>query len=69
MGQAQPCQEQHGSGLTAWIQLNCLWTVVGCFRSCLQKWRMAPSAACECGTDEQPLDYVVLNARPDGSGR
>jgi len=33
---------------TGWIRLNRLRTGVGRFRSCLQKWAMVPSAACEC---------------------
>jgi len=30
------------------------------FRSCLYKWGMASSAACECGA-EQTVDHVVLH--------
>jgi len=51
---------------------------VGRFRSCLYKWGMASSAACECGA-EQTVDHVVLHCpmhrppprttRLDGSGR
>ena len=44
----------------AWVQLNCLCTSVGRFHSCLYKWGMASSAACECGTEEQTVDHVVL---------
>ena len=33
----------------AWVRLNCLRTGVGRFHSCLHKWGMAPSAACEFG--------------------
>jgi len=43
----------------AWIWLNRLRTGVGRFRSCLYKWGMASSAACECGA-EQTVDHVVL---------
>ena len=45
---------------TAWVQLNRLRTGVGRFRSCLHKWSMASSAACECGAEEQTVDHVVL---------
>jgi len=71
----------HTPGMTlprrAWVWLNCLRTGVGRFRSCLYKWGMASSAACECGA-EQTVDHVVLHwpiidlprtTRPDGSGR
>ena len=54
----------HTSGMTlprrAWVRLNRLRTGVGCFRSCLYKWEMASSAACECGA-EQTVDHVVLH--------
>jgi len=45
----------------AWVQLNRLRAGVGRFRSCLYKWGMASSAACEseCGA-EQTVDHVVL---------
>jgi len=36
----------------AWVRLNRLRTGVGRFRSCLYKWSMASSAACECGAEE-----------------
>ena len=45
---------------TAWVRHNRLRTGVGRFRSCLYKWGMASSAACECGTEEQTADHVVL---------
>jgi len=52
----------HPPGMTlsrrAWVRLNRLRTVVGHFRSCLYKWGMASSAACECGAEEQTVDYV-----------
>jgi len=63
----------------AWVRLNRLRTAVVRLRSCLLKWGMASSAACECGAEEQTIDHVVLQclihqpprwtARPDGSGR
>jgi len=43
----------------ACVRLNRLRTGVGRFRSCLYKWGMASSAACECGA-EQTVDHVVL---------
>jgi len=45
---------------TAWVKLNRLRTGVGRFRSCLYKWGMVSSAACECGAEEQTVDHVVL---------
>ena len=44
----------------AWVLLKRLRTGVGHFRSCLHKWGMAPSAACEYGAEEQTVDHVVL---------
>ena len=44
----------------AWVRLNRLRTGVGRFRSYLYKWRVASSAACECGAEEQIVDHVVL---------
>ena len=45
---------------TAWVWLNRLLTDVGRFRSCLYKWGKARSAACECDSEEQTVDHVVL---------
>ena len=63
----------------AWVRMNRLRTGVGRFRSCLYKWGMASSEACECGAKEQTVYHVVLQCpiyRPppwtewlDGSGR
>jgi len=47
----------------AWVRLNRLRTGVECLRFCLYKWGMASSAACECGTEEQTVDHVVLQCR------
>jgi len=44
----------------AWVRLNFLRAGVGRLRSCLCKWCMASSAACECGAEEQIVDHVVL---------
>jgi len=44
----------------AWVRLNRLRTGVGRFCSCLCKWGMASSAACDCGAEEQTVDHVVL---------
>jgi len=43
-----------------WVRLNHLCTGVGRFRSCLYKWGMASSAACQCGAEEQTVGNVVL---------
>ena len=46
-------QDSASTGATlprrAWVRLNRLRTGVGRFRSCLYKWSMASSAACESG--------------------
>ena len=34
---------------TAWVKLNRLCNVVGCFNSFMHKWGLALSAKCECG--------------------
>jgi len=44
----------------AWVRLNRLHTGVGRFRSCLYKWVMSSSAACECDAEEQTVGHVVL---------
>jgi len=44
----------------AWVRVNRLRTSVGRFRSCLYKWGMASSVACECGAEEQTVDHGVL---------
>ena len=59
-----PDTGKHPPGMTlprrAWVQLNRLRTGVGRFHSCLYKWGMSSSAACECGAEEQTVDHVVL---------
>ena len=45
---------------TAGVRLNRLRTGVRHFCSCLYKWGMACSAACECGAEEQTVNQVVL---------
>ena len=45
---------------TVWVRLNQLCTGVGCLRSCLHNWGMAPSAACERGAEEQTVDHFGL---------
>jgi len=64
---------------TVWVLLNRLRTGVVRFRSCLHKWDMTPSAACECGVVDQTIGHVILHCPthrpphglhgPDGSGR
>ena len=59
-----PRHRPHPPGMAlprrAWVRLNRLRTGVGLSRSCLPKWDMVPSAACECGAEEQTFEYVVL---------
>jgi len=43
---------------TACVRFNYLRTGIGCFRSCLHKWDMAASAACECVAKNQTTDHV-----------
>ena len=54
----------HPPGMTlprrVWVRINRLRTGVGRFRSCLYKWDMASSAACECGAEKQTVGHVVL---------
>ena len=53
----------HLLGMTlqrAWVWVNRLPTSVGRFQSCLYKWGMASSAACECGAEEQTVNNVIL---------
>ena len=54
----------------AWVRLNRLRTGVGLFRSTMHKWGMAPTAACECGAEEQTADHVIATcptySYPDG---
>jgi len=44
----------------AWVRVNRLRTSAGRFCSCLYKWGMASSAACECGAEEQTVNPVVV---------
>ena len=44
---------------TALFRLDRLRTGVGRFRSCLHKWGMTPSVACECGAEQQTVDHVL----------
>ena len=52
----------------AWVRLNHLRTSVGRSRSCLQKWGVAPSAACERGIEEQTDEHVVLHCHRPSHG-
>jgi len=45
---------------TAWVRFNHLRTGVRRFRSCLHKWSMASSAACEWAAEEQTAHFLVL---------
>ena len=44
----------------AWVRLNRLRTGVGRFHSSMHRWGLAPSAACECGAEEQTADHIIL---------
>jgi len=46
---------------TTSVRLNHLCTSVGRFCSCLHKWDMAPSAACEYGTEKQTVDLPMIS--------
>jgi len=45
------------------VRLNRLRTGVGRFRSCLYKWGMASSAACECGAEKQTSTMSSFNVQ------
>ena len=45
----------------AWVKLNHLRTGVGRFRSAMHKWGLAPSAACECGAEDQTADHIIMD--------
>jgi len=47
---------------TAWVRLNRLRTGVGRFCSYLYQWRMASSAACECGAAEKNTPSTMLSS-------
>ena len=77
-----PWHRHHPPGMalprTAWVRLNRLRTGVGRFSSCLYKWGMACSAACELAQKNKPSTMLFSNvqsvdllmtARPGGSGR
>ena len=49
---------------TARVRLNRLRTGVWRFRSCLHKWVMILSAACECGAEEQNIGRVIFTVQP-----
>jgi len=59
-----PWNRQPPSGMTfpgrAWVRPNCVRTSVRRFQSCLYKWGMVSSVACECDAEEQTIDNVVL---------
>jgi len=75
-----PNTSTHPLGMTlpriVWVRLTHLCTSVGRFHSCLHKWGMVSSAACEWGTEqtvnhvvlEFPINYPPCTAQPDGSG-
>ena len=43
----------------AWVRLNRFRTGVGLFGASMHKWRMALTASCECGAEEQTADHVI----------
>jgi len=47
----------------AWVRLKCLRTGVGRFRSCLYRFGMASSVACERVAEEQTVDTLSSNVQ------
>ena len=45
-----------------WTTLNRLRTAVGGYRSSIEKWGLADSAACECGEPEQTAAHITSTA-------
>ena len=45
----------------SWVRLNHLCTGVGRFRSSLHYWRMVPSAACDCGAENQTAEHILAH--------
>ena len=45
---------------TVWVKLIRQRTGVGRFGSSMHKRGLAPSAKCECGTNEQTADHIIL---------
>ena len=43
----------------SWVRLNHLRTGVGRFRSSLRNWGMVPSAACDCGAENQTAELIL----------
>ena len=44
-----------------WVRLNHLRTGVGRFRSSLHNWGMVPSAACDCGAENQTAEHILAH--------
>ena len=45
----------------SWVQLNHLRAGVGRFRSSLYNWGMVPSAACDCGAENQTAEHILAH--------
>ena len=45
----------------SWVRLNHLRTGVGRFRSSLHNWGMVPSAACNCGAENQTAEHILVH--------
>ena len=43
----------------SWVRLNHLRTGVGRFRSSLHNRRMVPTAACDCGAENQTAEHIL----------
>ena len=44
-----------------WVRLNHLHTGVGRFRSFLHNWGVDPSAACDCGPENQTAEHILAH--------
>ena len=45
----------------SWVRLNYFRTDVERFRSSLLKWGMVPSAACDCGAENQTAEHILAH--------